>query len=219
MKKDVLKDSATYNDEQDQGYFKESQRKPMNIKKRLVLGIAAAVLVCALGLALPTLLDAIDPSAPAETLPVADSESSSAETPVAHATASGMLAVTAYAAEWKETVLQPGVSVALNEYSPAQSDVPGFPFIISVPEGSTDINADGIRIDVDTGTIITWEPPDYTVRERGKTYILSGGDTIYWSPLDGQGEAIPRCELTVTGYANEDDAYTQKNHHQPDRGF
>jgi hypothetical protein len=209
MKKNELRGSAS-KDEQDQEYFKESKKEPMNIKTRLVLGIASAVLVCALGLALPTLLDAIDPSVPSETQPVAGSEPSSAETPVAHATASGMLSVTAYAAEWKETVLKPGVSVALNEYSPAQSDVPGFPFIISVPEGNTDINTDGIRIDVDTGAIITWEPPDYTVRERGKTYILSDGDTIYWSPLDGQDEAILRCEMTVTGYTGEEEAYTQK---------
>jgi len=180
----------------------------MGIKKRLMLGIGAAVLVCVLGLALPALLDVIEPSATSDTQPAPNAAPSSAEIPEADAT--GLLAVTAYASEWKETVLQPGVSIVLNEYSPAQSDVPGFPFIISVPEHSTDINADGIRIDVDAGTIITWNPPDYTARKRGKTYILSSGETIYWSPLDGQGEAIPRCEMTVTGYTSEEEAYTQK---------
>lgn len=206
MKNEELRNSAASNDQQNQDIFKESHREPMGIKKRLILGIGAAVVVCVLGLALPALLDVIEPSATSDTQPAPDAVPAE----ISGADATGLLAVTAYSSEWKETVLQPGVSVALNEYSPAQSDVPGFPFIISVPEGSTDINADGIRIDVDAGTIITWNPPDYTARERGKTYILSSGETIYWSPLDGQGEAIPRCEMTVTGYTSEEEVYTQK---------
>lgn len=189
--------------------FGEEHKAPMSIRKRLILGVLAAVLVCALGLALPTLLNTIVPADPEKSSLASDSASPAAETPLVQ-TSTGMFAITAYAAEWKETVLQPSVSVALNKYSPLQSDVPGFPFVISIPEGNADINADGIRIDVDTGTIVTWEPPDYTVRERGKTYILSDGDTIYWSPLDEQETAIPRCEMTITGYTGEDESYIQK---------
>jgi len=189
--------------------FEESKKEPMGIRKRLILGIGAAVLVCALGLALPALLEAVD-LAPAETQPASESDTASAAPSAVHSDASGMLSVTAYAAEWKETVMQPGVSIALNEYSPAQSDVPGLPFIISISDGSADINADGIRVDVDAGTIITWESPDYTVRQRGKTYVCSSGSTIYWSPLDAQDTVIPRCEMTVTAYTTDDEAVTQK---------
>ncbi len=188
--------------------FGEEHKAPMSIRKRLALGVLAAVLMGTLGLALPALLEAVD-SAPVETELASESDAS-ADSPVAQAGTSDMLAITAYAAEWKETVLQPGVSIALNEYSPLQSDVPGFPFIVSVPEGNADINADGIRIDVDAGTIVTWEPPDYTVRERGKTYICSSDTTIYWTPLDAQSAAIPRCEMTITAYTGEDEAYAQK---------
>ena len=194
--------------EKELSLFGEDNKAPMSIRKRLALGVLAAVLMCALGLALPALIEAVDPAAEAELASESDA-SAAADAPAAH-TKSDMLAITAYAAEWKETILQPGISVALNKYSALQSDVPGLPFVISVPEGSADINADGIRIDVDTGTIITWEPPDYTVRERGRTYIISGGDTIYWSPLDAQGAALPRCEMTITAYNGKDEAYTQK---------
>ena len=194
--------------EKELSLFGEDNKAPMSIRKRLALGVLAAVLMCALGLALPALIEAVDPAAEAELASESDA-SAAADAPAAHTDISGMLAITAYAAEWKETILQPGISIALNKYSALQSDVPGFPFIISVSE-SADINADGIRIDVDAGTIITWEPPDYTVRERGRTYIISGGDTIYWSPLDAQGAALPRCEMTITAYNDKDEAYTQK---------
>jgi len=198
-------------DENDQTFdvTGDNHKAPMSIRQRLTLGVSAAILVCALGLALPALLDAIDPTAPAETQPAADSDTAS-QTPVTYKNTAGLFAVTAYATEWKETVLQPGVSVALNAYSPAQSNVPGIPFIISVPEDVTNINADGIRIDVDAGTIISWDPPDYTARTRGKTYVFSSGTTIYWSPLYEHESAIPRCEMTITAYTNKQEAYTQK---------
>lgn len=195
--------------EKELSLFGTDDKAPMSIRKRLALGVLAAVLMCALGLALPALIEAVDPAAEAELASESDA-SAAADAPAAHTNKSGMLAITAYAAEWKETILQPGISIALNKYSALQSDVPGLPFVVSVPEGSADINADGIRIDVDAGTIITWEPPDYTVRERGLTYIISGGDTIYWSPLDAQGAALPRCEMTITAYNGKDEAYTQK---------
>ncbi len=206
MKKDDYNDFTDLNES---GYTKEPQGEPMSIRTRLVMGVAAAVLICVLGLTLPMLLNAISPAVPAETGLHTD-DAPSVVTTAAHASTTGILAVTAYGAQWEETVLQPGEAFTLNEYSSAQSDVPGFPFVISVPKSNAGINADAIRIDVDTGSIITWEPPDYTVKERGKTYILSNGDTIYWSPLDKQGAAIRRCEMIVTGYTGNDEAYTQK---------
>ncbi len=204
----MKKNQASEDDDYISDVTGDNHKAPMSIRQRLIIGISAAILVCALGLALPALLNAVYP-APAEAQPAQDANTVS-QTPVTHKNTAGLFAVTAYATEWKETVLQPGVSVALNTYSPAQSNVPGIPFIISVPEGVSDINTDGIRIDVDAGTIISWDPPDYTVRERGKTYVCSSGTTIYWSPLNEHESAIPRCEMTITGYTNEDEAYTQK---------
>lgn len=175
-------------------------RQSAGIKKRLAAGIGAAVLVCALGLALPTLLEAVAP--PAESA----GRTQPARTAQTPATDAGSLfAVTVYTDGWEETVLAPQVTAALNKYSPAQSDVPGLPFIITAL--SEDVNADGLRIDVDAGSLITWGPPDYATKQRGRTYVLSSGDTIYWSPLDANGTAVPVCTMTVTAYGRDETAY------------
>ena len=175
-------------------------KAPLSITKRLVIGVAAAVVVCGIAVALPSLLEAFTP-------PAASPAADASEQPPASAmpATKSELGVTAYAAEWKETALQPNVAIQLNEYSPAQSDVPGLPFIVTA--GSESINPDSIRIDVSAGTLITWGPPDYAAKQRGKTYVLSSGDTIYWSPLDEQGKAIPGCEMTVTAYGSDNTAH------------
>jgi len=159
--------------------------EPGGIKKRLILGIAASAVILALGLSLPAILDTVAPPSP------------SAETPQASLglNAPDQFAFTVYTEGWKETVLQPDVAVTLNAYSPTRSDVPGLPFIVNSGKG---VNADGLRVDVDAGTLITWGAPDYTAKERGRTYVLSSGDTIYWSPLDKTGKAVSSCTLSVT---------------------
>ncbi len=171
----------------------------LNRNKRLVIGIAAAVLVLALGFFLPALLDAVVPPAAAQP-PVS-------QPPQASALPAGNseLDVTAYAEEWKATSLQPGVAIQLNAYSPAQSSVPGLPFIITVV--SDDLGKDSLRVDVDAGSLITWVPPDYTVKQRGTTYVLSSGDTIYWSPLDAKGAPVAQCTMIVTAYDSENQAH------------
>lgn len=170
----------------------------LSINKRLIIGITAAVLVLALGLFLPAFLEAVvppDANHPAVSLP-----------PQASAVPAGNseLAITAYAEEWKETPLQPGVTIKLAVYSPTQSSVPGLPFIITAGEG---LGKDSIRIDVDAGGLITWNPPDYTAKQRGRTYVLSSGDTLYWSPLDNLGGPIDQCSMTVTAYDSANEAH------------
>ena len=167
--------------------------------KRLVIGIAAAVLVLALGFFLPALLDAVAPPAETQT-PAASQQPQASALPAGNSE----LAITAYAEKWKETPLQPGVAIPLKAYSPAQSSVPGLPFIITAGE---DLGKDSIRIDVNAGSLITWVPPDYTVKQRGTTYVLSSGDTIYWSPLDDLSEPISQCTMTVTAYDSKNQAH------------
>ncbi len=177
------------------------KKAPMSIKIRLVIGIAAAVLVLALAVVLPSLLEAAVP-------PAAGQPSGASSTPSVNAVpaSNDAMSVGVYAPEWKAAALQPNVAIQLNEYSPAQSDVPGLPFIISV--NSEELEKDSIRVDVDAGTLITWGAPDYSVKQRGQTYVLSSGYTIYWAPLDDTGNPIPKCNMTVTAYDGENQAYS-----------
>ncbi len=199
MKKDLLSKPVDPLDENFVSPEDSGAEASAGIKKRLFIGIGAAVLICAIAVALPSLLEAV---APPEEPPAAVSEQ-----PQNSAVPAGNseLSVVAYAAEWKETVLQPDVTLELNEYSPAQSDVPGMPFIVTAD--SQDLSKDSIRIDVNAGTLITWGAPDYTAKQRGSTYVLSSGDTIYWSPLDDQGAPIARCDMTVTAYDSDNQAH------------
>ncbi len=178
----------------------ESRQEPVNKKLRLTIGIAAALLICALAVALPSLLQAAVPPVGAENAATPGQAQTSA-LPAGNSE----LAVTVYAVEWKETVLQPDVTIALNEYSPLQSSVPGLPFIITA--GGEDLGKDSIRVDVNAGSLITWNPPDYSVKQRGNTYVVSSGDTVYWSPLDAQGDAIGQCQMTVTAFDSENQAH------------
>ncbi len=178
----------------------QAKKTPISIKIRLVIGIAAAVLVLALAVVLPSLLEAVVP-------PAAGQPSEASSTPPLNAVPASneAMSVGVYAPDWKAATLQPNVAIQLNEYSPAQSDVPGLPFIISA--NSEELGQDSIRIDVDAGTLITWGTPDYSVKQRGKMYVLSSGDTIYWSPLDDTGKPIPKCSMTVTAYDSANQAY------------
>ncbi len=173
-----------------------------NRNKRLVIGIAAAVLVLALGFFLPALLDAAFPPDEAQNAAV----SGQAQVPLSMPATSSGLTASVNAVDSKETAQQSDISVEFKNYCLALSSVPGMPFIITTHH--EDLEADSIRVDVDAGRILSWTPPDYSAKKRGKTYVLSSGDTIYWSPFDKQSTPVDNCELTVTVYDSNGQAYT-----------
>ncbi len=175
----------------------EQNKTPMNLQKRLIVGIAAAVLITILGLSLPSLLDLAGLNA-SDDAPTAAVVSESTD-PIVLADMSIGFTITACAADWEETVLQADVPMFLNEFSPTMSSIPGFPFRVDIPADST-IDKDTILIEVSDGEIVTWKAPDYTVTPRGQSYTCSVGDTIYWSPLTKDGSAISQCLMTITAF-------------------
>ena len=85
--------------------FKKT-RQPLSRNHKLIIGIFAAVLMCALGLAMPSLLQTSEPP---------------------------VLTVTVLSNDWSEVVLKPGVETTLNEYLASDSSVPGFPLRTNYP--------------------------------------------------------------------------------------
>lgn len=69
------------------------------------------------------------------------------------------------------------VNFPIKEYRVTDSRVPGFPMEITA-EG-----ADEIRVSVREGSLLLWNPPDYTVNNKGQELEVKSGDQIYWSPL------------------------------------
>jgi hypothetical protein len=84
----------------------KKKRQPLSRNNKLIIGILAAVLMCALGLAIPFLLQTSEPA---------------------------VLTVTVFSNDWSEVVLKPGVETALNEYLASDSSVPGFPLRTDYP--------------------------------------------------------------------------------------
>lgn len=167
-----------------------SDKKALSMKAKLIIGITAAILICALGVWLPSLLNIIDPQA---TEPPQSTES-------APAALEGDFSVTAYNTDWEETVLTDNVSLLLNEYTPLISSVPGFPFRFDM---ASDGENSRILVETDAGELITWNPPDYTVRSHDGSFECVPGDTVYWSPLSDDSSAVPQCLMTVTFYSTE----------------
>jgi len=92
------------------------EKQPLSRKARLIIGIGAAVFICALGLALPFLLESKEPAA---------------------------LTITVFSDGWSEVVLKPGVETALNEYLASGSSAPGFPLRISASNAdAADLSVD-----------------------------------------------------------------------------
>ncbi len=84
----------------------KKERQPLSRRSKLTIGILAAVLICALGFAMPYLLQTNEPPT---------------------------LTVTVFSNEWSEIVLTPGVETELNEYLASDSSVPGFPLRADYP--------------------------------------------------------------------------------------
>lgn len=74
--------------------------------------------------------------------------------------------------------MEEGADILLGAYSPLMSSVPGFPFAFSHPGA-------GFEIRVDAGALCQWENEQVTA--LGDSVRLSGGGTLYWSPV-GQEE-------------------------------
>lgn len=75
------------------------------------------------------------------------------------------------------------VKIGMQQYTPALSSVPGYPFTISLknPVGVV------ITVTADGGSLETWNRQTHVVKDVGKTYKIQSGNTIYWSPtVDGK---------------------------------
>jgi hypothetical protein len=95
--------------------------------------------------------------------------------------------------EAERLTLTPDVMVALASYSPLMSCVPGLPFTIDQPDGSS---VDTIRVSVDSGALCEWDQTTGIVTERGASAEIAAGGTVYWNPF---GET--KCEsndITMT---------------------
>ena len=161
-----MEDRQDYFDEQNAaGPDAPGGKKPLSRKARLIIGIGASVIILALGLALSFLV------------PTGESET---------------LTVTVFSNDWSKLTLKPGVETPLNEYLASDSDVPGFPLLV------THTDADDIQLAVDAGTLFTWGAPDYVADSKGPEYAAESGDTVYWSPFDADNALVPQCTLTVT---------------------
>lgn len=77
--------------------------------------------------------------------------------------------------------LRSAVTLPLDKYSPMMSSVPGLPVKIEFPDSWI---ASGYEVIVtcNNGILLSWNPPDYVVKEQGKSFKLSSSSTLYWSP-------------------------------------
>ena len=85
--------------------------------------------------------------------------------------------------------LSPGLNVEelLEEYSLGMNSVPGFPFRIDVADGMEyDPVLQSINVSVDRGELNQWNRETGIVVSKGRSDSVSRGETLYWSPLDGQ---------------------------------
>ena len=95
----------------------------------------------------------------------------------------------------EQLVLTPYVEVLLGEYSPLMSSVPGLPFTVGLPDGSS---ACVIRVSVGGGALYEWDQATGIVTQKGNTAEIAMGGTIYWSPVISEGGAdISSATITV----------------------
>jgi len=150
-------------------------KKPLSRRTRLIIGIAAAVALAAVGVIAPMLV---------YTEPA--------------------LTVTVFSSGAAEVALKPGVETALNAFLASGDDVPGYPLRIDAD------GADTVSVSVDCGSLFTWSAPDNVKTDRGSSWNIKPGETIFWSPYarsDAQTEAspVPQCTVTVTARREETD--------------
>ncbi len=109
-----------------------------------------------------------------------------------------------YTNETTATIMEPNVKILLARYNPLMSSVPGLPFTFDITNQSTEI--DEITVSVDRGKLLTWEKQTdgASVKDRGRKYICSTGDTMYWSSLDEKENSII-SNATITVSAIKDD--------------
>lgn len=94
--------------------------------------------------------------------------------------------------------LRSAVTLPLERYSPMMSSVPGLPVKVEFPASWTASGYDVI-VTCNNGILLSWNPPDYVVKEQGKSFKLSSSSTIYWSPLRMQN-MTPDDTLTMALY-------------------
>ena len=150
-------------------------KKPLSRRTRLIIGIAAAVVLAAVGVIAPMLV---------YTEPA--------------------LTVTVFSSGAAEVALKPGVETALNAFLASGDNVPGYPLRIDAD------GADTVSVSVDCGSLFTWSAPDNVKTDRGSSWNIKPGETIFWSPYarsDAQTEAspVPQCTVTVTARREETD--------------
>ena len=93
-----------------------------------------------------------------------------------------------------EAVLYPEVKTPLGKYSPFMSSVPGYPFLIRLPNGP---DTEQIRVTVDHGTLLTWDAGTGYIEDKGKSYICTDGATVYWSPIAGSTAYVENAQIDV----------------------
>jgi len=150
-------------------------KKPLSRRTRLIIGIAAAVALAAVGVIAPMLV---------YTEPA--------------------LTVTVFSSGAAEVALKPGVETALNAFLASGDNVPRYPLRIDAD------GADTVSVSVDCGSLFTWSAPDNVKTDRGSSWNIKPGETIFWSPYarsDAQTEAspVPQCTVTVTARREETD--------------
>ena len=142
-------------------------KKPLSRRTRLIIGIAAAVVLAAAGVIAPMLV---------------------------YTGGSAALTITVFSSGAAEVALKPGVETALNAFLASGGDVPGYPLRI-------DASADTISVSADGGSLFTWSAPDNVKTDRGSSWEVKPGETVFWSPYanpDAQADPVPQCTVTVT---------------------
>jgi hypothetical protein len=123
------------------------EQKTLSRRARLVIGIAAAVVLAVVGIAAPMLVY----------------------------TGPAALTVTVFSSGAAEVVLRPGVETALNAFLASGDDVPGYPLRVDAN------GADTVSVSVDGGSLFTWNAPDNVKTDRGSSWDLKPGETVFWS--------------------------------------
>ncbi|MDF2671281.1 MAG: hypothetical protein K0R67_3587 [Paenibacillus sp.] len=113
--------------------------------------------------------------------------------------------ITALAADGTPVEVKPNVTFPLGQYSPLMSSVPGFPIRIVVEE------ADLIQLRVTDGNLLSWTPPNFQVRNKGRETDIRSGDTIYWSPLTGSSDSpiATNCTIEIKAFKNNKEMGTR----------
>lgn len=136
--------------------FQAGGNQPLDRKTRLIIGIAAVVLIFVLGLFAPALIEMIEGGK-------ADTGKEPTQTQTA---TSG------------ETDAQGALSIEMPQgrYNATAENTPGMPFRAICP------GADAIRFTTDNGIWLEYGAPDYTVVEHGTELACASGETVYLSP-------------------------------------